>query len=171
MKAVNKYTVTLVLKAEANLNERDLAAYFAKIGQELDGVDAVDSVNVTSCATVAALPSGERKEIVLYVPADEDLPYFQVNGYGDTAEEKPIAIETGDVLREVGVVVEIFCRYPRADRYGVPMEVVHDQYGNNIVGDHSFVGLDALQVQTEDSGDDTPGCYWFKLSVPADLVI
>lgn len=109
---------------------------------------------------------GMTKEVWIYLPDDNSLPYIQVEETGKT-EGKHLSEQEVDQLRTSGVCIEFRAEYPRANRYGVPWYACDDEFAAGVVGNHLFkVDSDGLTVHAIDRGDDGLEQIWLKIVLP-----
>lgn len=153
----------------------------AALGDVLDDL----SRYAASLASAARMASGEWRTVK--VPDGHLSARITLSPYDD---EAPVTVRTGAsgdgsafelnladdrhaasfaALAAHGIATSARVFFPRADRYGVPVEATDDGC-SRAVRDHGFALSTAFQAFAEDSGDDTPMTIEIEVATPGDAL-
>jgi hypothetical protein len=101
--------------------------------------------------------------IVLSYSGDDEVPLCH--------KEKGLSDALASRVSAEGVVTGVKVKYPRADRYGVPLSLSGvASFSKGLAGYCGFaVTTAAIEAEGEDTQDDSGESYEFTMAVPPDL--
>lgn len=161
---MKKLIVNAVLMVEDDCSTRTLNRMLMGLA-EPSSPESLHSSSVGITSVHFKPTTGLNRTVWIYDSCNEDDPYFLVEGPGDRESSRPplTALET-DRLFEEGVCVGMHGSYPRADRYETPGWAAVDR-GCVVPSMEGFFISDDFSAMSNDSGDDTPEEFWFKIAL------
>lgn len=138
-----------------------------------EALSKLGSARFLACSEVDIADPDEvedlTSEVVIYVPADDEDPYYLVPSAGER-EGTEISVNDINHYRNVGICTAIHVEYPRASRHGVPMLATDVSFAMGEAAEHLFrtPPEEHFTVTAEDRGDDGGQELWLLISLPED---
>lgn len=134
----------------------------------ISALRTLGTVAVDYCSAVEYKSSNDlTRKVWVYVSADEDEPYVQVDEVFATQGKELSGYEL-QKLRSQGVCTKFYAKYPRADRYGEPIYAANEDAAAGVVAEHLFAVANLVfVVHAVDRGDDGVEEFWLCIAMPA----
>jgi len=112
-------------------------------------------------------PEDGWPEIQVHYDEDDSLPLFLCDENGEKLRE--LNGKESDLIGNTGAVSHILHTHPRAERYGAPLcATSFDDIWKATCGNLGFDPTPNLQIECEDSEDDSTGHYVLTIQIPPD---